>query len=273
MSMRGEPRDQSYDRLFDAFDSPVMRRVASEAYAEDIGQHSWVTANELRTDITRLALTPSHHLLDLGCGPAGPLTFVLASVGCHGTGVDVSAPAVESGRRRAASLGVAHLATLVQGDLNRPLALETATFDAAMSLDVVPHFRDRVAVFREVARVLVPGTRFLFTDAAVAAGAVSSEEVASRSIHGFMQFVPPGFNERALEDAGFEVLETEDRTESVTENASGRVRARLAHRGELEQLEGATGFEHQLHYLDTVLALARRRALVRMMYLARTHGG
>ena len=268
MSVRDGPTNRTYDSVYDEFDSPLMRRVRSEAYGEDIGQHSWVTARELRADIDRLKLAPSHHLLDVGCGPCGPLTYILRSVGCRGTGLDLSSEAVAAGRRRAASLGVDHLATIREADLNSPLPLDSGSVDAAMSLDVVLHVYDRSALFREIGRVLAPGGRFLFTDAGVLVGIISDDEVAARSLHGHTRFVAPGFNERALDDAGFRLLETEDRTESLLLNAEGRLSARLAHREELEQVEGATGFAREQQYLETVIALSRRRSVSRMMFLA-----
>jgi SAM-dependent methyltransferase len=265
-------RDRPYEGVYAGFDSPVMRRVRAEASAEDIGQHSWVTAEQLRADMGRLRLTPALRLLDLGCGAGGPLTFVLRAVGCHGTGLERSAAAVALGRDRAAALGVAGLATISEADLDERLPVESRSFDAAMSLDVVLHLRDRAALFRELARSLVPGGRFLFTDAAVLAGAISAQEAAARSVHGHTVFVPPGFNERALDASGFRLLETEDRTGALLESAAGRRAARLAHRGALEEAEGRDAFERQERYLDTVIELARRRAVSRVMYLAESHG-
>lgn len=272
MSAPDGPKSKTYDSVYDEFDSPLMRRVRTEAYGEDIGQHSWVTAHDLRADIERLRLESSHHLLDIGCGPCGPLTYVLRSVGCRGTGLDLSGEAVSLGRRRAAALGVDHLATIQQADLNCPLPLASGSIDAAMSLDVVLHVRDRRALFREVARVLIPGGRLLFTDAGVLVGIISDEEVASRSLHGYTQFVARDVNERALEDAGFRLIEAEDRTDSLLTNAAGRLAARLAHREELGQIEDKAEFERQQHYLETVIALSRRRSLLRMMYLAESNG-
>ena len=266
--MRTESTSKPYDALYGEFDSPLMRRFRCEAYGEDIGQHSWVSAAELRADIRRLGLTSSQRCLDLGCGPCGPLTFILRSTGCRATGLDISSAAVDAGRRRAASFGVDHLATIEQADLNAALPQEGRSFDAVISLDVVVHVRDRTSLFREIARMLIPGGKFLFTDAAVVIGAISSEEVASRSTYGYMQFVAPGVNERALEKAGLQLMEVEDRTKSVLANASGRLAARCAHREEFEAVEGASVFEREVQYLETVIALARRGALSRLMYLA-----
>ena len=91
-------RADGYESFYREFDSPLMRQIRCEAYGEDIGQHSWVGADELRGDIDRLKLSPSSRLVDLGCGPCGPLTFVLATVGCPGTGVEVSPSALRVGR-------------------------------------------------------------------------------------------------------------------------------------------------------------------------------
>ncbi len=73
------PQADEYEPFYREFDSPLMRQLRREAYGEDIGQHSWVGAAELREDIPRLKLSPGNRLLDLDCGPCGPLTFILAA--------------------------------------------------------------------------------------------------------------------------------------------------------------------------------------------------
>ena len=264
--------DQSYDHFYRGFDSPLMQRLRREAYGEDIGQHSWVTAGELKESIPRLALTADSRLLDLGCGPGGPLAFLVGQVGCHGDGVDLSAEAIAVGNKRAASSELDRRIIFRQADLRDPLPFANGSFDAAMALDVVFHLHDRCATFREAARVLVPGGRFLLTDAGVLTGCISNEDVLLRSIHGYSQFVAPGFNERTLEAAGFNLMERCDRTASLLKNASGRLSARLAHRAELESLEGSAYFDRQQQYLETTIALAQRGALSRMMYVAETRG-
>jgi SAM-dependent methyltransferase len=263
-----EPEIRSYDDFYGEFDSPLMQRLRQEAYGKDIGQHSWVTAEELEDDIARLQLALASRLLDLGCGPCGPLTFVASRVRCRSTGMDVSANAIAAGKTRAAALAVAELVTLFEADLNQPIRFDNGSFDAVMSLDVVLHLRHRAEVFREVVRVLEPGGRFLFTDAGVITGSVSDDEIRRRAIHGYTQFAPPGFNEKVLERVGLRLLDRIDRTPSLLKNAAGRLAARTAQRGELEQLEGKARFEREQQYLETVIGLSQRGALARMMYLA-----
>jgi len=127
-------------------------------------------------------------------------------------------------------------------------------------------------MFREVARIVNSGGRFLFTDAGVVTGSISDEEVLRRSVHGYTHLSAPGFNERLLEKAGFRLLETEDRTSGALKNAKGRLAARLAHRAELERREGAADFERQQRYLETVIEISSRGAVSRMMYLAESPG-
>lgn len=268
MTKSGEPGTRSYQSVYEDFDSPLMTRARSEAYGEDLGQHSWVTGEDLRRDLAALNISSKAKILDLGCGPCGPLTYLMKSTGCSGYGLDLSSAALAAGRRRAATLAVAERLELQVADLDSDLSLPPQSFDAAISFDVVLHLRDRQRTFAALARALLPGGRFLFTDAAVVTGSITSEEVALRAMHGYLQFCSPGFNERMLERSGFKLLQTEDRTRSLLGNAQGRLDARLRYRREFEQLEGADGFARYQAYLQSIIALAERGALSRLMYLA-----
>jgi phosphoethanolamine N-methyltransferase len=257
----------NYESLFRAVESPVMQRIRRDGYGEDIGQHSWVTADELRADIRRLQLTASSKLIDLGCGPCGPLTFVLDTTRCAGVGVDVIDAALQVGRARAKSMGIGELLETQRADLNGPLPFEASSFDAVMSLDAVIHVGERAALFAEVARLLRPGGRFLFTDGGVITGSVSNEEMQRRTPNGVAYFVPPRWNERLLEAAGLRVIEVEDRTASATRNASGRLAATRAYRADLAQEISDEGVDTQISFLETVVEVSRRHALSRVMYL------
>jgi SAM-dependent methyltransferase len=272
MSDTNQKHPGGYDSFYEQFDSSLMRRLRQEAYGQDIGQHSWVTAEELILDIPRLKLSRTSRLLDFGCGPGGPLTFVVSQIGCRAVGIDLSAPAIESARARAASFGLSPLVEFQVGDLNEPIPFQPGSFSAIMSIDVILHLRDRRAVFNEAARLLTPGGRFLFSDAGVLTGPISNEDIFRRAMHGFTQFAPDGFNESALELAGFQLLESIDCTPSLLCNANGRLESRIAHRAELEHAEGEPYFQAQLRYLETVVALSERGAVSRKMYLAESRG-
>jgi SAM-dependent methyltransferase len=264
---RGE-EVRNYDRLYQDFNSPLMQQIRAEAYGKDIGQHSWVTAEELEQHVALLNLSPASRLLDLGCGPGGLLAFVVEMVRCHGIGVDLSAEAITAARARASAMGLDELITLQVADLNLPLPFTDHSLGAVMSMDVILHLRDRASLFCDVARLLSPGGRFLFTDAGVISGPVSDAEIRLRSSYGSAQFVPPGCNEQLLEGAGFRLIEQVDATAGLLKNAEGRRAARLAHRTELERLEGNAAFETHQRYLETVISLGERRTMSRNIYLA-----
>ena len=261
---------EAFDR---EFDSPLMRQIRLEAYGEDIGQHSWVSAAELREDAHRLRLSQATRLLDLGSGPCGPITFLMAQSGCSGVAVELSPAAIRVGHTRATSLAVQDRFAGVVADLNDPLPQELGPFDAALAIDVVLHLQDRSALYRQLRERVAPGGRVLITDAGVVTGPISSAEVRRRSVHGYTQFVPAGWNEQRLMDAGLRVLEVEDRTASVVRNASGRLSALRNHRDELQSRSGVASFDTQVEYVSTVADLASRRALSRFMYLAEPERG
>jgi len=261
-------RADEYESFYREFDSALMRQIRAEAYGEDIGQHSWVDADELRGDSRHLCLGPTSRLLDLGSGPCGPLTFLIAQTGCVGVGLELSASAIEVGRLRASTLNVGPRFAVHVADLNDPLPPNLGRFHAVLAIDIVLHLQDREALFRQVASALAPGGRFLLTDAGIITGAISDEEIRKRSIHGYTQFVPTGWNEARLEAAGFHVLERENRTPGVVRIARGRARALQHHRHELHRISGIASFERQIEYVRTVEALAARGALSRFMYLA-----
>jgi SAM-dependent methyltransferase len=273
MTTSDKPQARSYESLYEDFDSPLMSRLRGAAYGEDIGQHSWVTTDDLRRDVARLQLSGQHKVLDLGCGPCGPLTFIMKATGCSGYGIDLSGAALAAGRRRAASMAIEDRLEAREADLDAELSLAPGAFDSAISFDVVLHLRDRPRVFQEISRALRAGGRFLFTDAGVITGAISSEEVATRSMHGFAQFCAPGFNESMLEDSGFVLLETEDRTPALLRNARGRLEARIRYQSDFEQREGVAGFACYQTYLRSIISMSERGGLSRIMYLAEVRAG
>ena len=58
----------------------------------------------------------------------------------------------------------------------------------------------------------------------------------------------------------------------MLKNATGRLAARLAHKEDLERLEGVIDFERQQQYLKTVIEISQRGGVSRRMYLAESRG-
>jgi arsenite methyltransferase len=108
------------------------------------------------------ALRPGEHLVDLGCGRGGDLVRAAASVGPAGTatGVDATRSMVEAARERSAGL---RNVRAVEGDL-AATGLPDGCADVVISNCAVNHARDKLAVYREVRRLLRPGGRVVVSD-------------------------------------------------------------------------------------------------------------
>ena len=141
-------------------------------------------------------------------------------------------------------------------------------FNAIVSYDVVLHLQNRERTLAHLVSQLDSRGKLLITDAGVVSGAITNEEIRLRSVNGFTQFVPEGFNERILESLGLRLISIVDRTDGVLKNATGRLKARQNYAGDLIELEGVEKFTETQSYLETVIDLSSRKSLSRIAYLA-----
>jgi ubiquinone/menaquinone biosynthesis C-methylase UbiE len=257
-----------YDRTYGGFHLGARERVRRETYGEDLGQNSWLTAEEWRTFAGWLGVTEGSRVLDVGCGSGGPALYLAQAFLAQVTGADHNPEATATATRLAEQQGLSARSRFVTADAGRPLPLDAGRFDAIVCIDAINHLPDRAGVLRDWHRLLAPGGRLLFTDPIVVTGLISHEEVAARSSIGYFLFAPPGEDERLLQEAGFEVLRRADTTEQVAAVARRWLDARVRHRAELLDDEGAATFEGTQRFLTVVHALANERRLSRFAFLA-----
>ena len=100
-------------------------------------------------------------------------------------------------------------------------------------------------------------------------GPLTNEEIAIRSSVGFFLFVPSGADERLLMEAGFELVETVDRTENMARVAERWRSAREARAVDLRRVEGDATFEGQQRFFEVATRLAAERRLSRFAFHAR----
>jgi SAM-dependent methyltransferase len=257
-----------YDNAYGSFSSPEQSAVRRETFGEDIGQTSWMTADEWRHFADQLQLRTDTDVLEIGSGSGGPAAHLAETRGCRVTGVDINAFGVANGQELARARGLTDRLRFLVTSGNGPLPLSSTAFDAVVANDTICHIADRRAALEDWHRVLRPGGRVLFTDALVVTGPISHHEVALRSSVGFYLFVPPGENERLLAEAGFTLLSTEDLTASTAVISQRRHAARERHRDRLMEQEGEKTFLGLQEYLVVVRRLAGERRLSRYGYLA-----
>lgn len=98
----------------------------------------------------------SDHLLDIGCGIAGPARWIAAKYGCRVTGVDLTAEFCHAARELNVVTGLAHRVRILQGSaLSLPMPEDN--FHHAYSQAALMNIADKLGVFREAFQVLRPG--------------------------------------------------------------------------------------------------------------------
>lgn len=262
-------RVEYYSNFYEKFSDDVSAQVRRETFEdEDIGQNSWLTASEFRRFLSRLNLQAGHHVLEVACGSGGPDLFLADTFGCRVTGIDNNPDGIATARRLAAAAGLNGRVQFQIGDANQPLPFEAETFDALVCIDAINHLVDRARVLQDWQRVLKPGARLLFIDPIVVTGAISNEEMATRSSIGFFLFVPPGETEKLLEQAGLRLVLREDVSENPAQIAGRWHAVREQHRDQLLALEGQTRFDGMQSFFSVVHRLASERRLSRIAYIA-----
>jgi ubiquinone/menaquinone biosynthesis C-methylase UbiE len=124
----------------------------------------WVINTPYRQILGAAGITPQDRVLDLGCGIGNILIALAERIDFiqPATGVDISPDLIRIGEREIARAGLRHRIALRVAPATR-LPFEDAAFDVVLTSHVLKHLDDDtlLASFREVARVLRPGGRFL----------------------------------------------------------------------------------------------------------------
>jgi SAM-dependent methyltransferase len=260
-------RDELFYGSYGHWGDRVLEEIRAETFGEDIGQNSWLTADELDRFLAWLDLKAGSHLLEVASGSGGPARTILRRAGCRVTGIDASEKAVAEATQTAARLNLSERLTFRVADANARLPFDDAVFDALACIDAMNHLLDRARVLAEWRRVLRPGGRAVFTDPVVVTGPVSNDEIAVRGSIGAFLFVPPGVNEELIAGAGLELIRTEDATENEELVARRWREARERRADALRRLEGDARFDGVQRFLEVVHRLTAERRLSRLVYL------
>jgi cyclopropane fatty-acyl-phospholipid synthase-like methyltransferase len=263
------PPATHYNDNYGNFKTDLYAQIRQEAFGEDIGQNSWLTADEQDRFLQWLNLSPDETLLDIGCGAGGPALRIAAITGCSIIGIDVHDQAIETAASLAAQRGLSERAEFRAADASGRLPFPDARFDAITCIDAINHFSDRPSLIAEWFRVLKPGGQLLFTDPITVTGPLSNEEIAVRSSAGFYLFVPHGYDEHVIRQCGLHMLVCEDISSNMTKVAGARQAARAARTTALREIEGDQAFNRQQEFLAVAARLARDGRLSRFVYVAR----
>ena len=188
-------------------------RFPFENFWEATRRHEYQLAAKL--DVTR-----EGHVLDVGCGIGGPMRNIARFLSCKVTGITLNPYQVDRGNEITAQDGtVADKCNSVQGDF-MDLPFEKETFDAAYAIEATCHAPDRVACYKQVFECLKPGGRFALYE-----WCMTDNFDAANKEHLFMKKKIEEGNglpdvttckecAKAMEAAGFEIIEAYDYAES-----------------------------------------------------------
>lgn len=189
-----------------SFHFAVRRR--GETFEESILRHEYYLA-------LVLGLKPGMEVLDLGCGVGGPMRNIAHFSGARITGVNNNPCQVERGRRYVGQAGLEGRCELLKADF-MDLPFGEGRFDAAFAIEATCHAPDRTDAFSQVFTVLKPGGLFAGYEWCLTdlydPGSVEHRALKKTIEEGdaLPDLTTTSAVDGALEEAGFELLETRD---------------------------------------------------------------
>ena len=265
---KGEAAGTYYDANYENFQTELYSEIRRDAFGDDIGQNSWLTAEEQDLYLSWLDLSTGKTLLDVACGSGGPALRIAGSTGCSLVGIDIHEQAIATAESLAFERNLQRRAEFCLVNASEQLPFPEARFDAITCIDAINHLPNRPRVIAEWARLLKPGRPLLFTDPVTVTGPLTNEEIAVRSSAGFFLFVPRDYDKEVIAQSGLRLLECRDVTANMATVAEKRHAARELRSIAVRQIEGDQRYEAQQNFLAMAARLAGEGRLSRFAYLA-----
>jgi ubiquinone/menaquinone biosynthesis C-methylase UbiE len=151
---------QGHDRS-DCF-KKIVRSAFGDEFPEDVDGFSFVTLTDLKETASHLNIGQGDRFVDLGCGRGGPGMWIARKTGADLMGIDISTSALASARKRITSFGLDNRANFKVGNFYET-GLADSSCNGAISIDALWHAPDKRRALDEIARILKPNARLVFT--------------------------------------------------------------------------------------------------------------
>ena len=166
--------------------------------------------------LAKLRLQSDQHLVDVGCGIGGAARYAAQAFGCQVTGIDLTEDYILVAKELTGRTGLADkLSFNTASALDMPF--NDATFDAGMSFHVAMNIKDRSALYGEMARILKPGAGLCLYDVMKMSDAPIEFPVPWAEDQSTAHLTSVEDMHVLLGDAGFDVVEVDDRKDAAIE--------------------------------------------------------
>lgn len=166
--------------------------------------------------LDQLEITGKTRVLDIGCGIGGAARHVAARTGAHVRGFDLTPDFVNTAKALSDLVGMRDATSFQIGsalDIPEP---DNST-DLALMFHVGMNIKDKKTLFKEAARVLVPGGTFALFDVMRGSDTTLTFPVPWAEDAAFSFVASPSDYRLAAEAAGFELIAERDRSDFASD--------------------------------------------------------
>jgi cytidyltransferase-like protein len=240
-------------------------------YEEMYGVGHQSTAAEIvaREASSRLRITSSDRVLDVGCGTGGTAVLLAHDTGASVTGVDLSHDSIELCTSRAPSRPALPV-TFVLADAC-DLVLGTP-FDVLWTRDTLLYIRDKRSCLSRLRRYLVP-ERLSAVIETVRGAAVSSRELEDHAYSCGHALVGVDDYAELLRSAGFAVIDNRDYTAVCVETMVEELTNLERNRETFVQRRSAAEYDHLVERWSKKIGFYRTDQLNEVGFLVRPQSG
>jgi sarcosine/dimethylglycine N-methyltransferase len=181
-----------------------------------------------------LDIKPEDAGLDIGSGYGGAARYLASNLGCSMVALNLSEKENERARMLSEQRGLSDKIQVIDGSFEQ-IPTTDNQFDMVWSQDAILHSGQRENVLQEVARVLKPEGRFIFTDPMQADDCPGDvlQPILDR-IH-LNSLASPGFYRTILTQLGFKEICFEERTDMLIRHYSRVLQETEKHQAALTQ--------------------------------------